>query len=286
MSLKRGRETAVPAAGASTSPYADPMEARAARTLQFIQSLRLTVPLRQLQAITDRRECPKCKKHRRFYCYDCFIVVHPETHPPPLRLPVSVHVVLHPGEHRSKATTIPGSLISPDVTIHTYPAMPSLDAATTVVLYPSEHAASLQELDLAHIKNVVFIDSTWQQSKAIAKDERVVGFRHVKIERKESLFWRFQDKDPSYLATIEAIYYFLKTFVELQNRGASQRPYNGEVDDLLAYYANQYVTVQQSYQAHEFTSRHFTDYIIRGVDWAKELGLTESRTKEQTSSPT
>ena len=259
--MKRQRDGDA-AAAAAPSPYAEPMEARAAQTVEFLRSLKLSIPIPTMQAVTDRRPCSKCGKLRRYYCYDCMTVVHPETHPPLLTLPLSVHVVLHSNEHRSKATTLPASIVSPQVSIHEYPNVPELDPATTVVLYPSEHAVSLSALDISTVKQVVFIDSTWQQSKAISKDPRVTGFRHVKIEKKESLFWRFQDKDPSYLATVEAIYYFVREVVALRNGG-----YSGEVDDLLAYYANQYVTVQKNYTSQSFCRRHFTDYVLKGVDW-------------------
>lgn len=280
-------EDAATAAATAVSPYQGTVEDRKKQTVAFIRSLRFSIPLSRLRApeTQARQPCPKCQKQRMYYCYDCYTVIQPSAHPPPLKLPLHVHVVLHPGEHRSKATTIPASIVSPDVHIHTFPDVPTLDPATTVVLYPSESAVSLDDVsgDLGSIQNVIFIDSTWQQSKAIARDPRVTGFRHIRIAKHESLFWRFQDKDPSYLATVEAIYYFVKRFVELQNMtkrkteaggaDANAPNYHGEVDDLLFYYINQYIMVQENYKGQRsFSERHFKDYILGGGDWAALYG--------------
>lgn len=247
---KRPRTTAATSSSTDhyplpTATYKESVEERAIRTVAFIRSLRFSVPLSALQRVVDRAECPKCKKHRKFICYDCLTVVHPTTHPKPLQLPLHVHVILHPNEHRSKATTLPASTVSPEfIHIHTYPDVPSLstESGETVVLYPSDSATSLDDIgDVSRIRNVIFIDSTWQQSKCISRDARVVGFRHVRIERQESLFWRYQDKDPSFLATVEAIYYFLRQYVTLMNRrslppqtpGAREDADGGEGDSLL-----------------------------------------------------
>ena len=211
-------------------------------------------------------------------------VVDPSVHPPPLQLPLDVYVVLHSGEHRSKSTSLPASLISPMVHIVSYPSVPDLDRETTLVLYPSPQAVDVSQIpDVSKYRSVVFIDSTWQQSTAIVSDERIKKFVHVKIQHRESLFWRYQDFDPSYLATVEAMYYFLLEFVT-----RAKGKYSGEVDDLMYYYINQYITIQDSYSARPkekleaedsaapqqaggeertFTWRHWADYVLKGVAW-------------------
>jgi hypothetical protein len=174
--------------------------------------------------------------------------------------------------------------------ILTYPAVPEgLDPQSTLVLYPSPQSVCLDEIqDLHKFKNVVFVDSTWQQSKSISRDERVTSFKHVRIPQRTSLFWRFQNNDPSYLATVEAIYYFLREYIvqTAKQAGKPEPLYNGEVDDLLLYYINQYIMVQQHYatpteerpqhpgslaaapgEDKAFTTRHFQDYVLKGVEW-------------------
>jgi DTW domain-containing protein YfiP len=293
------------------SGYSDSNEERAKKVHAFIRQLRFSVPLYRLREQHERRECPKCHKRRLYYCYDCLTVTHPESHPPPLTLPLNVYVVLHPNELRGKSTSLAASTISPDMHIIEYPSVPEqLELESTLVLYPSEQSVELHEVEhLEQYKNVVFIDSTWQQSKAIARDDRVNKFKHVRIKSQISLFWRFQNNDPTYLATVEAIYYFLREYITQVNKakkalkatgeqgaGASfvtppseqiidaseeQKKeadedadhaayYHGEVDDLLYYYINQYIGVQQRYTngaLNKYTDRHFSGYIIRNTSW-------------------
>jgi DTW domain-containing protein YfiP len=271
----------------------------------FLESLQFSIPMASLDN-AGRDECPKCNRRRQYYCYDCLEVCRPQSHPPPLNLPIKVYVILHPGETRGKSTSLAASTISPNITVITYPNVPEhLSPEDTVVLYPSDQAVGVEELfgDTAdggnttgsasgghtQFKNVVFIDSTWRQSRQIARDERVKAFKHVRIRSRVSLFWRFQDNDPSYLATVEAIYYFLREFVTAANRAAApvkalegdveQTYYHGEVDDLMYYYVHQYITIQRQYSApaiagdetaaakKEFTTRHFEGYVLEGVDW-------------------
>lgn len=274
--------------------YEQSPEERSEATRQFLSSLKFSRPLSDLREHAQRVPCPKCTKRRQYYCYDCLVVCTPESHPPPLRLPVHVHVVLHPGETRGKSTTLPIATVSPDVTIHTYPTVPDLDPATTLVLYPSASSVEIEEVtDIENIQAFVFVDSTWQQSKCIAADERVTKFRHVKLSGVVSLFWRYQDKDPYHLATVEAIYHSLRNLVVARARNSAATAlvqcqstdvvakegksanlptaelYNGEVDDLLYYYVNQYISVQQNYAAPDraFTGKHFDGYVLKGLEW-------------------
>ncbi|KAG8345421.1 DTW domain [Trypanosoma vivax] len=254
--------------------YEEDSEARCSKVVNFIRSLRFSVPLHVLRGHKERRPCAKCGKRRQYYCYDCLTVVHPESHPPPLRLPLNVHVILHPGEARSKSTSLAASTISPDIHITSYPGLPTdLDPECTLLLYPSAHSTELGSVEfLESYKNVIFIDSTWQQSKAIARDERLQKYRHVRIKSQMSLFWRFQNNDPTYLATVEAIYHFLKEFIihkNMHREGVDKPLYNGEVDDILFYYINQYIGVQQNYCNNTkcYTTRHFEGYIIPSFSW-------------------
>lgn len=303
--MKRGRDV-----------YTETEEVRLAKVHGFIKSLKLSIPLYKLRAQQNRGTCPRCSKNRLYYCYDCLTVVHPETHPPSLKLPIDVYVLLHPGELRSKSTSLAASTISPDIHIVPYPQVPAeLRPEDTLVLYPSPESVELSEVaDLACYKNVVFVESTWQQSKAIVRDERVSKFKHVRIKSQSSLFWRFQNNNPSYLATVEAIYYFLREYITQSRRVSAEKAatqdgatatmatsetsastpsgsrsgtttialtnetghdsalYHGEVDDLLLYYVNQYIAIQQKYShdaTAKYTDRHFTGYILKSLDWDK-----------------
>ncbi|XP_044752726.1 tRNA-uridine aminocarboxypropyltransferase 1 [Coccinella septempunctata] len=60
------------------------------------------------------------------------------------------------------------------------------------------------------VDKVIFIDSTWNQSKGIFKDPNINKIPCVVIANRISQFWRHQKGSPRwYLATIEAIHQFL-----------------------------------------------------------------------------
>ncbi|XP_022623951.1 DTW domain-containing protein 1 isoform X2 [Seriola dumerili] len=84
------------------------------------------------------------------------------------------------------------------------------------------------------LQRVVFIDSTWNQTNKISTDERLQDLLQVELKMRKTCFWRHQKGKPdTYLATIEAIYYFLKDFHE----HCLSREYNGEYDNLLFFYS-------------------------------------------------
>lgn len=69
------------------------------------------------------------------------------------------------------------------------------------------HQSSIQyTLENLPIKKAVFIDSTWNQCRAIYKDERIKRLRPIILQNRLSQFWRHQKGSPRwYLATIEGI---------------------------------------------------------------------------------
>ncbi|XP_020496887.2 tRNA-uridine aminocarboxypropyltransferase 1 [Labrus bergylta] len=84
------------------------------------------------------------------------------------------------------------------------------------------------------LQRVVFIDSTWNQTNKISTDERLQDFIRVELKTRKTCFWRRQKGKPdTYLATIEAIYYFLKDYHEL----FVAEEYKGEYDNLLFFYS-------------------------------------------------
>uniref|UniRef100_A0A1A9WGG2 tRNA-uridine aminocarboxypropyltransferase 1 n=1 Tax=Glossina brevipalpis TaxID=37001 RepID=A0A1A9WGG2_9MUSC len=91
-------------------------------------------------------------------------------------------------------------------------------------------------LEYLPLKKAIFIDSTWNQSRSIYKDERIKCLKSVVLQNRSSQFWRHQKNSPRwYLATIEAIHQFL---LELHiNAWGLNANYNGlknlEIDDSL-----------------------------------------------------
>ena len=123
---------------------------------------------------------------------------------------------------------------------------------------------------------VVFIDSTWNQTHKICTDERlkgiicvltdfsilvfmcvrqgiftcisfpyfVLGLQRVEIKTQKTKFWRHQrDKPDTYLATIEAIYYFI---VEYHDIFVKTR-YEGQYDNLLFFFCFMYHKIKHLY---------------------------------------
>lgn len=108
------------------------------------------------------------------------------------------------------------------------------------------------------LQRVVFIDSTWNQTNKISTDERLQGNQaflclfafhttlghwvltfpldllQVELKMRKTCFWRHQKGKPdSYLATIEAIYYFLRDY----HKHCLGQEYDGEYDNLLFFYS-------------------------------------------------
>ncbi|KAL6050615.1 DTW domain-containing protein 1 [Balamuthia mandrillaris] len=205
----------------------------------------------------QRYHCPRCNSKRRFFCYDCHIVLaHPER-TPRVSLPFTCDILHHPAEQKSKSTAVHACVLAPDkVKMYEYPEFPDFSEEGTFLLFPSPEAKSIQELDISQMKRLIVIDSTWQKAKVILRDERVKRLPCIQIESHKTLFWRFQQVGDTCLATIEAIYYFYREWHEKQ-RGE----YNGEYDDLLFYYTYMYKMIQQSYKEENKSFKRIKNYI-------------------------
>lgn len=135
------------------------------------------------------------------------------------------------------------------------------------------------------IKKAVFIDSTWNQSRGIYKDERIKSLKPIILQNRCSQFWRHQKGSPRwYLATIEAIHQFLlevhvnawglnENYKGLDNleieesfyrtarlKNARSKnmeptaPYNGQYDNLMYFFANMYDLIHKYYDHNELKS--------------------------------
>lgn len=127
------------------------------------------------------------------------------------------------------------------------------------------------------ITRAIFIDSTWNQSKGIYKDERISRLPTVVLQNRISQFWRHQKGSPRwYLATIEAIHQFLLEVhlnmwgVHPDYKGLStcftenvllnsfsipakcyNNAYNGQYDDLLYFFQHMYDLIHTYYDHEE-----------------------------------
>eukprot|EP00760_Papus_ankaliazontas_P016956 PhM_4_TR16965/c0_g1_i1/m.22320 len=240
------------------------------------KDLKFSIPLSQLAEVEERDQCPKCGHRRKLYCYDCLTQTTPRAFPEKrLRLPLRVHVVLHPNERRSKATSLQAPIVCEqgNVSVMTYPEIPACSRdspATTLLTFPSSTSTTMGNVpNLREMTDVVFIDCTWRQSYSISHDETLMSLPSVRLNEYTTSFWRFQDKDATYLATVEAMYYF---FVEY-HRAVTGEPYRGEFDDLLLLYVHQYHQIQNYYK--KDTKRTFTKRHREGSAYIKKDGEGE-----------
>uniref|UniRef100_A0A8C4QEH9 tRNA-uridine aminocarboxypropyltransferase 1 n=1 Tax=Eptatretus burgeri TaxID=7764 RepID=A0A8C4QEH9_EPTBU len=225
-----------------------------------------------------RSRCPRCRASRMFYCYSCHVLVH-DLEPqrvPRVQLPLKVDIIKHPNETDGKSTAVHAKILAPDdVTIYTYPSIPDFYKPNKVLLvFPqpgsltleklmenqrrarlglppigsSEHSTeehAAKRLKCLHGSKpiAVFIDCTWNQTNKIILDERLQGLQCVELRKHETHFWRRQKGKPStYLATIEALYYFLEEYDQL----VLGRPPTGCYDNLLFFYSYMYGLVHSA----------------------------------------
>ncbi|XP_078097512.1 tRNA-uridine aminocarboxypropyltransferase 1 [Mustelus asterias] len=117
----------------------------------------------------------------------------------------------------------------------------SLDAEN-----PTEENAGEMKINVTPLKRVIFIDSTWNQTNKIITDERLQELLHVELRTRKTRFWRRQKGKPdTYLATIEAIYYFLVDY----HRLLLKENYNGEYDNLFFFYSFMYRLINKAKHA-------------------------------------
>ncbi|XP_051726115.1 tRNA-uridine aminocarboxypropyltransferase 1 [Ctenopharyngodon idella] len=217
-----------------------------------------------------RMKCSRCGASRMFYCYSCCALVGLEPRDvPSVKLPVKIDIIKHPNETDGKSTAVQARLLAPqDVTIYTYPCIPELDQSSEniVLVFPGPDAMTVEELweyfsaggaqrakrlkaasetRACPIQRVVFIDSTWNQTTRIITDERLQALPNVELKSRRTCFWRHQKGCPdTYLATIEAVYYFLK---DLHSHYFSE--YTGEYDNLLFFFSFLHKLINKAKQA-------------------------------------
>ena len=150
-------------------------------------------------------------------------------------------------------------------------ASSNLDGEIVLLVYPGKDAQTLNdclpnlgdlktkrlsgendgtEIDTLNVR-VVFVDSTWNQTARILNHPRITNLKKVKIDDRETIFWRYQTgKSKQHLATIEAIYYFLVDY----HTKVLRKPYGGEYDQLLFLYKFMYGKIHQLYDRSKLRS--------------------------------
>jgi len=216
-----------------------------------------------LERSRERQNCATCNRSRKFFCYSCCRAMPSiESSTPHLTLPIRVEVVKHHGEVDGKSTAVHAAVIAPSsVTIHTFPDIPEYDD-DTILVFPGKNSFTLDHtlMNVGGVgrkggklgsspfpfSTVVFVDSTWNQCHGICQDPRLSVLPRVELEPRQTMFWRHQKGKPrEYLATIEAIYYFMVDY----QKATSDEQYNGEYDNLLFFFKFMYEKIHQLYSS-------------------------------------
>jgi len=206
-----------------------------------------------LEEMDGRMNCEKCKKSRKYFCYTCHIALPIfADRIPKVSLPCLVDIIKHPKEIDGKSTAVHAGVLSSDVRIFTYPQIPDYTKELNVLLiFPDKSSIRVEDLwtQLDSSPNIessskksccqlpfsraVFIDCTWNQTRKIFNDERLKGLQCVELTSRNTLFWRYQKGKPNtYLATVEAIYYFVLDV----HRNLLKQDYAGQYDNLLFFF--------------------------------------------------
>ncbi|KAG0324246.1 DTW domain-containing protein 1 [Dissophora globulifera] len=165
----------------------------------------------------EKMHCPSCNKNVRYYCAKCLKLVNcPEGSVPQLKLPIKIDIIKHEQERDGKSTALHAKLLAPvDVEVYGWKDMPAYENVDRLLLlFPSPGAKRLSEIDPLTFDKLVVIDGTWDQAKKMSSDSSLLRMKRVTIAPHETLFWRHQRKTDDHLATIEAIYYFLREYHE------------------------------------------------------------------------
>ncbi|KAI8323979.1 DTW-domain-containing protein [Martensiomyces pterosporus] len=214
-----------------------------------------------LDSCDKRVACSGCGKKVKFFCYHCHKATEElEGRIPHIRLPFKLSVVKHANELDGKSTAIHSKIVAPeDVEIISYSetALSEIDAERTVLLFPGPDAKDIAEVDRKTFDRAVVIDGTWAQAKSMVRNNpKLTKLQKVTIKPRKTRFWRYQNVDDSYLATIEAIYFLYRDSVG--------DGYCGEHDALMYFFKYFYDFIQSEYAAmphKKFNTRHQKDYI-------------------------
>ncbi|XP_071424368.1 tRNA-uridine aminocarboxypropyltransferase 1 isoform X2 [Pithys albifrons albifrons] len=108
---------------------------------------------------------------------------------------------------------------------------------------PPDDCTSGSRNEGTRLKRIIFIDSTWNQTKKIITDERLQGLLQIELKTRKTCFWRHQKGKPdTYLSTIEAIYYFLVDY----HQEILKENYQGQYDNLLFFFSFMYTLIKNA----------------------------------------
>jgi len=192
--------------------------------------------------------CSMCGRSTRLYCSNCTWTALPL--PPPLKLGLQVHILLHPKESIAKSSVGQLSLLAPnDVHIHRVSgAMPeAITMPGTWLLFPRKHAVDASEVNWASVTQLVLIDSRWKHANAMAGDPLLSALPAMSLSAKPtSHFWRSKTEKlaevDGLLSTVECLHSVMRVRAEAGFKDHVER-----LDDLLLFFALRLRLVMDEY---------------------------------------
>ncbi|XP_074863335.1 tRNA-uridine aminocarboxypropyltransferase 1 isoform X2 [Carettochelys insculpta] len=207
---------------------------------------------------SGRSKCPRCGSSRMFYCYSCYVPVEtvPTKEIPVVKLPLNIDIIKHPNETDGKSTAVHAKLLAPeDVTIYTYPCIPDYEGQRheIALIFPGPNSVSVKDIALYLQKHVKHISSgnggdssaepCLKKAKIETKEDKNLRLLQIELKTRKTCFWRRQKGKPdTYLATIEAIYYFLVEY----HQEVLKESYKGQYDNLLFFFSFMYTLIKNA----------------------------------------
>ena len=239
-----------------------------------------------------RTTCPSCHRAQPFYCTFCCEVIHPLAlnKLPQVELSLRIDIVMHPAVLRHKSTALQTLLLvhpRSHISVHTFPALPVFDVATTVVMFPSDEAKTVPQIakdlsapesgsKLTSMRRVVFLEGTWAEAKLMLAHPKLKSLTALRLDfgsvadsaasestdsaapsTPSTAFWRYQRFGPSFLSSIEAIFHTLKQLdahglMPVEDNGTGQAssvaPSPSRFDNVLWLFAMSYERVRAHYR--------------------------------------
>ncbi|XP_067942275.1 tRNA-uridine aminocarboxypropyltransferase 1-like [Watersipora subatra] len=231
-----------------------------------------------LDAAEEKVDCSNCGRRRRYFCYACRNYVNGlEKVMPTVKLPIKIIIIKHRQELDSKSTAIHAALLAPDdCQIYTFPNIPACHPEKDLVIFPSKDSMTVDEwakrvavaklaadvtiskqgYAAGHSGHVIFIDSTWNQIHPIINSPQLSALPKIALKNYETQFWRPNGsrRDASCLATIEAVYYFLREYHSIY----LGLEYKGEYDNLLMIFKYMYLKIRDYHDGGDYLKAYKT----------------------------
>ncbi|MES1915407.1 MAG: hypothetical protein MHM6MM_007357 [Cercozoa sp. M6MM] len=200
-------------------------------------------------------KCTQCQRSAQVFCQRCLCWTTELRPDRRLQLPIQLAVLRHPKLRTSSATGLAACVLSENAKHFCFPDLDNpvgsksdnedwFNPEDTMVLSIADDARYWDQVpteELAQIRRVVVLESTWRTWKQLAAHPRVKQLRHVRIRRHETLFWKHQEFGAECLSTIEAVYWCMREYAE-RVHSDNERD-RTSLDDLLLCFAKQHANV-------------------------------------------